>query len=217
MVYHDVILKNNWNFKLNGDCVVIDIGMNIGLATLYFANLKNVKKVYGYEPFHQTFEQAKKNILLNSLTIQNKIELYPCGLSNEEKVIQTMYNPEYTTNMRTDCGYRWHGSNEIKDTVKVLEANRELKRIIAENPKTKIVMKVDCEGEEYNIFKSLEANVLKHIDIILCETHDGRENELKTILDDMEFWYFDNYIGNKLGFIYAVNMNKNSNEGIEGK
>lgn len=44
--------------------------------------------------------------------------------------------------------------------------------------------------------------------MILMETHDGRENEIKKILEDQGFVYFDNYIGGfmKLGFMYAVNL-----------
>ena len=75
----------------------------------------------------------------------------------------------------------------------------------------KIVLKVDCEGAEYSIFENLFATgVLDKIYMILMETHDGRENEIKSLLAQSGFIYFDNYVGyhSKLSFIYAVNTSK---------
>ena len=41
----DVFFRNVYNFNLTGDTVVIDIGANIGLASLFFASKQNVIKV----------------------------------------------------------------------------------------------------------------------------------------------------------------------------
>lgn len=70
------------------------------------------------------------------------------------------------------------------------------------------MLKLDCEGAEYGIIQRLyETGLLTHIDIILAETHDGKENVIKTILKENEWLYFDNYVGDfaQLGFLYAVN------------
>lgn len=44
------------------DSIVIDIGANIGLASLFFAARKNVIKVIGYEPLRSTYQKALHNI-----------------------------------------------------------------------------------------------------------------------------------------------------------
>lgn len=207
MVMRDIFEKNGWNFYCKENVVVVDIGMNIGLSCLYFANMTNVECVYGYEPFSQTYEQALNNFSRNALEIQNKIRPFNCALTDRESRVEAAYNPLYTTNMRVDQGKRTHGEREEKVWIKTKSAANEIGLIVKKHRNKKIVLKIDCEGSEYPIFQNLkEKGILKNIYLILMETHDGRENEIKQTLEDEGFLYFDNYIGGlpKLGFIYAV-------------
>lgn len=181
--------------------------MNSGLACLYFANMKNVEYVYGYEPFPDTFRQALDNFTENSLEIQNKIRAVNLGLTDKESQMEVLYDPSYTTNMRVVDGERAHGEQEKKVCIKTMGAATEIRKIIENHQDMKVILKIDCEGSEYPIFKDLdEAGILKDIHMILMETHDGRENEIKAILRKENFIYFDNYAGGatQLGFLYAV-------------
>lgn len=208
LVMWDIFGKKGWDFYCPEKVVVVDIGMNIGLSCLYFANMENVEYVYGYEPFLQTYEQALENFERNPDEIQNKIRPTNCGLTDREGRIEVSYNPLYTTNMRVDEGKRTHGKTEETVWVKTKSAGDEINALLKKHRNEKVVLKVDCEGSEYPIFKDLkEKDLLKDIYMILMETHDGRENEIKKILEDQGFIYFDNYIGgfSKLGFMYAVN------------
>lgn len=48
-----------------------------------------------------------------------------------------------------------------------------------ENPGSSFAMKIDCEEAEYEIIPDLiKHDVLRKIDIIVMETHYGRENEI---------------------------------------
>lgn len=208
LVMWDIFGKKGWDFYCREKVVVVDIGMNIGLSCLYFANMENVDYVYGYEPFVQTYEQALKNFGRNPEEIRNKIRPTNCGLTDRESRIEVSYNPHYTTNMRVDEGIRTHGETEEKVWVQTKSAGDEISAILKRHENEKIVLKMDCEGSEYPIFQDLkEKDILKDVCMILMETHDGREDEIKKILKDQGFVYFDNYIGGfmKLGFIYAVN------------
>ncbi len=209
LVMWDIFGKKGWDFYCREKVVVIDIGMNIGLSSLYFANMENVEYVYGYEPFLQTYEQAVENFERNPEEIQNKIRPTNCGLTDRKSQIEVSYNPLYTTNMRVDEGKRTHGETEEKVWVKTKSAGDEISAILKRHENKKIVLKIDCEGSEYPIFQDLkEKDILKDVHLILMETHDGREDEIKKILKDQGFVYFDNYIGGfmKLGFMYAVNL-----------
>ena len=42
--------------------VVVDVGMNIGIATLWFANKDYVDEVYAYEPFEEIYAHAINNL-----------------------------------------------------------------------------------------------------------------------------------------------------------
>ena len=211
MVMNDIFKKNSWNFSTKEKVVVIDIGMNIGLASLYFANMDNVEKVYGFEPFPQTYQTALDNIRMNDVRIKSKIDPNNYGLTDKEQNIKVLYDSKYTTNMRIDGGERLHGDEENIAQVRTLVASDVICNIMEKHIGIKIVLKVDCEGAEYSIFENLFATgVLDKIYMILMETHDGRENEIKSLLAQSGFIYFDNYVGyhSILSFIYSVNNRK---------
>lgn len=210
MVMEDIFKKNGWDFYCKEKVVVVDIGMNIGLSCLYFANMQNVEQVYGFEPFSETYRQALDNFAGNPQLIQSKICPVNCGLTDKEREIEVSYNPLYTTNMRVDQGKRIYGESEEKVWIKTRSASAEIHMILKKHKEKNIVLKIDCEGSEYLIFQDLvRTGILKDIYMVLMETHDGRENEIKKQLEDFNFCYFDNYTGgfSGLGFIYALNLN----------
>ena len=93
------ILKEIWvddcyNFDSNRACVVIDIGMNVGIASLHFASKNNVSKVYSYEPVTPTFKQGIVNFDLNK-ALKTKIEAYNFGLGIKNETLQLTFNPNY--------------------------------------------------------------------------------------------------------------------------
>ena len=62
--------------------IVIDIGMNVGIASLFFATLPHVEKVYAFEPFKAPYLRAMDNFKLNP-ALSAKIQAYNFGLSNK--------------------------------------------------------------------------------------------------------------------------------------
>lgn len=203
-VMNSIFANNSWDFHCEGNCIVIDVGMNIGLASLFFANMDYVEKVYGFEPFPMTYCDALENFKLNPSLVA-KIQSFNYGLSNKDHSMTCLYDPEYTTNMRTDDEVRQHGSNEFSVDIQLKDSYEVLKGIL--NSEKITVLKLDCEGAEYDIVRRLdETGLLEKVDIILAETHDGKENILKGILKKNHFIYFDNYMGDfeQLGFLYAV-------------
>ena len=210
MIMDDIFKKNGWDFYTKEKVIVIDIGMNIGLASLFFANMENVQKVYGYEPFPETYQMALDNIQMNDDKIKEKLIPHNYGLNDKSQNIEVLYDSKYTTNMRIDGGQRLHGEQEKMVQIKTMVASEVIHNIISEYLDKKIVLKIDCEGSEYSIFDNLLASgILNKVYIILLETHDGRENEIKSILAKCGFVYFDNYIGyySKLSYIFAINVN----------
>ena len=183
--------------------VVIDVGMNTGIAALYFAQLDWVSKVYGYEPFQETYLQATKNFLVNKQEIQNKIIFHNFGLDSKTVTKQINYHADFSGGMSTEYEADILDENIVE--VKLLKADAVVKDIIDKNGSEKILLKVDCEGSEYSIFTDLyESNLLDKMDVILLEWHNAGKNALleRQLLDSG--FLFVKHVGNGgRGFIYA--------------
>jgi len=173
--------------------IVIDIGMNVGCASLYFAQKENVEKIYSYEPFSENYAGASVNFALNP-TISHKIVPHNFGLGNK--------NHSQLVNSYINC--RELSNEQVEITIK--DAAETLGPIINELEEKNIWLKCDCEGGEYDIFESLDkAGLLSKIDIITMEWHGYRLSFLKEILLRNGFAFScTDYLG--IGMIYAFRL-----------
>ncbi len=96
VIFEEIYLKNIYRFVTGKDTVLFDIGMNIGLASLFFASKGFIRKVYGFEPIRPTYERALENLSLNGSSLTDKIEGYDYGLGerdDEQTVAYLKDNP----------------------------------------------------------------------------------------------------------------------------
>ena len=64
---HEIFHLNMYNFSLPHKSILIDIGMNVGFGSLYFASKPSIEKVFSYEIFPETYKLAIQNIDLNPM------------------------------------------------------------------------------------------------------------------------------------------------------
>lgn len=127
--------------EINGDDVVLDIGANIGIFSVVAG--KRAKKVFSYEPDNENFNVAKGNLKENNI---KNCEIFELGVSGE-KCEKTLWLN--TKKNRGNHSMQFFNGREAL-IVKCVGINEVLK---LSNP-TKI--KIDCEGEEYEILKSVK-------------------------------------------------------------
>jgi FkbM family methyltransferase len=146
---HAVFSNEVYNFYglPNEKFVVIDIGLNIGLTSLYLANKEDVKIIYSFEPFAETFRQAEENLKLNP-ELAKKISIFNLGLSNKNESVSVHYNPEMPGSMST-VGDKFPDA-EQEVTVELKKASEVLLPIIEKHTES-IMLKMDCEGAEHRI------------------------------------------------------------------
>lgn len=158
--------------------VVFDVGMNRAYASLWFAKFENCKNVYGFEIDPETYDKALSNVNLNP-SLSCKIRQYNFGLSNENGEVE-LYYVNGCDGVNTMFSEVADLQGELKDktkvqtkTVHVKKASEVLSKIIVdENISSKIVLKIDTEGAEYNIIKDLiDSNLISKIDVLLGEGH----------------------------------------------
>ncbi|MCR4656373.1 MAG: hypothetical protein K5770_09125 [Lachnospiraceae bacterium] len=83
VIFEEIYLKNTYRFVNGKETVLFDIGMNIGLASLFFASKGFIRRVYGFEPFKPTYERAMENLSINEASLTDKIVGYDYGLGEQ--------------------------------------------------------------------------------------------------------------------------------------
>jgi FkbM family methyltransferase len=204
-IVKEVFVEKDYNLLSKNKFVVFDIGMNIGISSLFFALNKNVEKIYSFEPVVTTYNQAVYNLGLNP-TYSNKIEAFNFGLGGSSRVEQVLYHSQAKGN----CGIRLESSlvidkkdaKEIDITIKDVSAI--LPDLMAKHIGQQKVLKIDCEGAEYEILQKLhDANLLKDIDVLLIEWHDKGAKILEDLLTANDFRVVSRHLTSITGMIYA--------------
>lgn len=204
----EVFVKSEYNLNIGKESVLIDIGMNRGASSLFFATNENIQKIYAYEPFKPTFESAKRNLELNP-QLSNKINAFNVGLGKTETTLELPYIATATGAMSTSHDIYKGEKNIKKETVIVKDAAKEIAAIIEENKNYHIIVKCDCEGAEFEIFERLsEEKIVGKIDIIIMEFHFEKPDRLINILTEHGFAVQVKAGSSKsrTGYIYAVRM-----------
>ena len=170
LIVYEVFDIQVYELAFDSKAVVWDIGANIGTTSLYFANGFGWD-VFAYEPFSTTAAAARRNIERNNLA--DRIELVTAAIGGSARVEQLTYHHE------------WRGGNGIfgnigqepvgegtTSVVSILDVSTEFARIRERAAGRLILVKIDCEGAEYEILRRLrDTGDLKDIAIIVLEVH----------------------------------------------
>lgn len=183
-VASELFMEGLYNLHHNHNLVVCDVGMNVGVASLFFANMSNVKKVYSFEPFPETYEAAIANFELNA-GISHKIVPYQLGAGGSTTdLVIPVSNVETASKSTTDFfleNMDTDATNKI--VVKIKDIREVLQEIFSKHPQEELFLKLDCEGAEYEIMEKLhESGQLAKIRIIIIEWHFKGPQALNRLL-----------------------------------
>ena len=155
----NIFYEKDYGFLPVKDRVVIDIGANIADSSIYFA-MSGAKKVIALEPFPKNFEIGQKNIALNGFT--DKIELLNagCGAQSKDMILDASAEGVGCQAMQSGSGSNIHfyTLQELVDKYNI------------DSP---AVLKLDCEGCEYDIILSSSRTILDKFSHIQIEYHFG--------------------------------------------
>jgi FkbM family methyltransferase len=154
--------------------VVVDIGATVGDTAIYFA-IKGAKHVYAVEPFLNSYNIAKRNIQLNKLT--KKITLLNKALSKNKGFVYMKKLDEIRTGISLNDGISPNGRK-----IEILS----LEDIVDRYKIKRGVLKLDCEGCEYESILNSSTETLRHFDQIALEYHYGYIN-IKKKLEEAGF------------------------------
>lgn len=168
------------NFKPR---VVLDIGGYIGDLSLYCASTFN-SKVHCYEPTPQNFNIIETNLELNP-ELKNNITIFNKGISGKTESIrlnvQDMTGEIHASSHKI---FDRHNNEITIPCVSLFEAINTLNEPIID------LLKIDCEGQEFEILGDINLNELsKKIKYLVFEHHkfvNNYETRIKDLLEKLK-------------------------------
>lgn len=162
----DKIYIPNDEFKIKETDLVIDIGAQIGIFSVFAASLANKGKIFCFEPVFDNFSFLKTNIELNKL---NNVFAYNLAVSDTDGKREIFLD---NLNTGGHSIYNRSGTENI-----IVSESVDLNKWIEVNKFTNIdFLKIDCEGAEYEILKGLSDDKFKLIKKISMEYHNIDQN-----------------------------------------
>ena len=157
---YNIFIKNEYSILSFKGKIVVDIGTNIGDSAIYFA-LNGAKKIIGLEPFNNNYNLAKKNVMENSF--EDKCEMVLAGCSGKSGSIKL------NQKMKSDVDSKIEFSDEGEE-VRLYSLDQIIKEF---SIPIKSILKMDCEGCEYESIIGSSKDTLRTFDEILLEYHHG--------------------------------------------
>ena len=150
----EIIYNNEYCLEKfsNMETTIIDIGANCGVASIILAKQNPKSTILSFEPDTKTYNLLIENIRINSI---NNIKAYNKAVSLESnKTIRLFLHPNYSggnTTCSDDNAFNvFNSTNNHVDFIDVLTISFD--DIITEHNLFSVgLLKIDCEGAEYEI------------------------------------------------------------------
>jgi FkbM family methyltransferase len=204
--FKEIFMENAYSIglrkKIKKNPTIIDIGANVGLFTMFAVSKYPDSTVYSYEPIYSNFQQLVKNKELNSTQKIYCFNKAACGHNGRIKI-----NFDKTDSFTTSATIINNGGDN-KDSMEV--SCLTLSEVFKENNLDNCdLLKLDCEGAEYDILYNTPKDILNKIDQMAIEVHQGKKEKenlssLKEFLLELNFKLFQ--FGDRLHMLWAYRV-----------
>jgi FkbM family methyltransferase len=160
------------------DHVILDLGANIGIFTVYAARNAPSATIFAVEPFPETFRRLVDTVRDHHL--EKKITCLNIAATGFDgiRVMPDIAIPSQRRAIVSECS-----TDRIRSGTQI--AGRTLETILDENHLTHVdLMKMDIEGSEYEVLLATPQRVLSQIHRIALEYHGDAEPHSKKELFD---------------------------------
>jgi FkbM family methyltransferase len=144
---------------LPAGAIVVDVGANVGVFALYAAVVGRAARVYAYEPFPESFELLCANAARNRLDAIRPSRLAVGGERGQRRLFVGL----------------GHGRNTLLGAAEQSSVVVECITLADVFERERIdrcdLLKLDCEGAEYEILLGAPGGLLRRVDRIAMEYH----------------------------------------------
>lgn len=176
IVSHEIEKYNFDKIDFKDGDVVIDIGANVGMVSIYLAKKYPFLKIYSFEPVKQNYENLLRNIEINN--IPNGIIIAEnIAITKDRRNIDIITPLENSGGssaiLHCDSGYM---VSNINLNIKSITFDDIFEKYNIDKCK---LLKIDCEGSEYEILYNANENNIKKCNNMRGEFHGNKEDQKK--------------------------------------
>jgi len=181
-----VFIKKDYGNDIGDNSVIIDIGANIGVFSLFASQSKNTT-IYAYEPMPENYDLLKENIRLNKLEKNILPFNLAIGARAEKRKFYLGSCPSHSFSPISESPFNaLYGDHTQEEKQKFIETNCiPLKDVFDKNNIERCdLLKTDCEGAEFEILYNLPDEYFKRIKKIRLEYHNhfGKKNNVDYLI-----------------------------------
>lgn len=165
-IYSEIFIEHCYDYPViqNARPVIIDIGANTGLFALRMKQLYPEAMIYCYEPFPSNFAQLSENIKASKL---KDVFTIPNGVGGNSRTELLYIN-------KTNLGGHSLFASEAHSNESVEIVITDIEQVLNDTRHESIdLIKMDCEGAEYEILKAISPEMVKRIKVIIFESTES--------------------------------------------
>ena len=178
---------------------VIDVGGYIGETALFFAQ-RGARRVFCVEPTPDNFRLLEQNISQSSF--KDKIVIIRAAILDKDGSVEFYMNNQRPSDNHVANYHDFmksHTRSDLKYNVQAMSFQSLLEYTGLEEVD---VVKLDCEGSEYDILLGTPDSVLKRVRKYIIEYHNGPDVLVKR-LDELGYKVRGKFRGGAVGLLYA--------------
>jgi FkbM family methyltransferase len=186
-MFYEVWSKRDYDisgFTLTKNMTVIDVGANQGFFSLYAAS--KGATVYALEPCAENFDVLKWNVEKNGL--RDQVKMFNTAVASTEGRVTLFVGLDSAGGILSGtvsiCNADRGGEGVQTRSVESVSLDSLLRDSHIQRCD---LLKMDCEGAEYEILRNTSADSFRKIARISMECHGNRTREAVTILQDAGF------------------------------
>jgi len=197
-VLEEIYLEKLYDGDYRGS-FVIDVGGYIGETALFFAQ-RGARRVFCVEPSPDNLRLLEQNISQSSF--KDKIVIIRAAILDKDGSVEFYMNNQRPSDNRVANYHdfmKYHTRSDLKYNVQAMSFQSLLEYTGLEEVD---VVKLDCEGSEYDILLGTPDSVLKRVRKYIIEYHNGPDVLVRR-LDDLGYKVREKFRGGAVGLLYA--------------
>jgi FkbM family methyltransferase len=168
-IFEEIFIHRCYDVELSGisNPIILDIGANTGLFLLRAKQRWPQSTIVCYEPFKPNFEELQKIVSENKFT---KVKINLKGVGGEKRHAKLNIH-------KSNVG--GHSILDLKQSVESVDIELDdLISALNQTPSGRCdLLKLDCEGAEYEIFYSMDDKIAELVPKIIFESEPGEQFE----------------------------------------